>query len=135
MSRMLKMSPEKRRRRESKKQEKAIKKEKALRKESFQKDILKYNKLCVFNYLLFGILFLLIATECWKTNSHLVLTISIVLFGYLLFLHHTARVEKNRNISLWDYRDAFLAMKVYCATGIVVFAVLLSSALFLPHIF
>jgi len=135
MAKMSKMSSEKKRRRKSKRWEKSIKKEEAVHKESIQKEISMYNTVRIFNYPFFGVLLVFIIIVCWKTNSLLVLTISIVLFGFLLFLHHTARVEKNERTLIWDYREALSEMKVYCAVGILVFAVLIASAFYLPRIF
>ena len=132
---MPKMSSEKKRRRELARREKAERKERNVREKFLQKNIVKYKKIWIFNYIFFSALFILITVECWKTKSLIVFIISIILFCILFLLHYNARIREDETRMIIYYQDAFLEMKMYTIFGIVISSFLLPAALYLPRIF
>ena len=135
MAKMPKMSSEKKRSRELARREKAERKERNVREKFLQKNIVKYKKIWIFNYIFFSALFILITVECWKTKSLIVFIISIILFCILFLLHYNARIREDETIMIIYYQDAFLEMKMYTIFGIVISSFLLPAALYLPRIF
>lgn len=98
------------------------------RQDIFEKAKRKYIQIWIFNYLLFGTLFLLVTWACWITKSIWIFIVFVILFYLVFRLHHSERIRKYEVVDLSDYQDASFAMKLYSITGVAIAFVFSSIA-------